>query len=214
MALIKITKGYIKNFLIPHYQNDLRPIYDSITKNCGVIKVGTTFHNYIYGYSIKAVKDLWAKLPLTPPYSYVVPNGHQRRQFHATSKPYAPIASNPVNITTLSQCTNFEDIYEYVFNVFISAGSLAPLTIYDTAYRIGFNMTPQILPNKFVYLSAGALNGAECLYGKKWVIVNKDKVFSLKGKNFIRIRTSAFKQIFPGLDSVGVENVLCDFFDL
>lgn len=154
------------------------------------------------------------KVAPNTPYSYVVPNGHQRRQFYATSKPYAPIASNPVNITTLSKCLDFEDIYEYVFNIFKSAGFIAPLTIYDTAYRIGFNMTPQILPNKFVYLSAGALNGAECLYGRKWVIVNKDKVFSLKGKNFIRIRTNAFKQIFPGLDSVGVENVLCDFFDL
>lgn len=66
MALIKITRGYIKNFLIPHYQNDLRPIYDSITKYCGVVMAGVTFHNYVYGFRIIGIKDLWAKLPLTP----------------------------------------------------------------------------------------------------------------------------------------------------
>ena len=50
MARIKITRGYIKNFLIPHYYAFLRPKYDLITSNCGPIRGGVTFENYVYGH--------------------------------------------------------------------------------------------------------------------------------------------------------------------
>lgn len=218
---IKITKGYLKNYLIPHYINDLRPVYDRIVRNCGPTQSGTTFSNYIYGYHIeynnKKVTDIWQYLPqqiFISSMKYTVPDEHQRRQFYSKFPPFASIANQTINLTNLSQCKNFEDLYDYVYNIFIAAGHNAPLAIYDTAYRIGFNMMPQILPDRFVYLCAGALNGAGCLYGKEWIDSHADRNLRARKGSYIRIPIKDFTSLFHGLDSAGIENLLCDFFNL
>ena len=212
MARIKITRGYIKNFLIPHYYAFLRPKYDLITSNCGPIRGGVTFENYVYGYKIDKVGDRW-NLPLPSPLSFVMPDNHQRRQYSMKQK-YEAIAKQLIDIERLDACKDFEDIYEYVYEVFTKEKRHAPLTIYDTAYRIGYNMEPKILPKKYVYLSAGAFKGAVCLYGAEWIINNYDYKFAQNRRNFIRVETKLFNTIFPGVDSVGIENMMCDFFNV
>ncbi len=213
MAWIKITRGYIKNFLIPHYYDYLRPIYDLITSNCGPIRGGVTFKNYVYGYKIDKVGDIW-NLPLPSTLSLVMPDNHQRRQYYSVKQEYKAIADQLIDVKRLDACKEFEDIYEYVYEVFTKEKRHAPLTIYDTAYRIGYNMNPKILPEKYVYLSAGALKGADCLYGKDWIMNHKDSKFAKNRRNFIRVKTQLFKTIFPGVDSVGIENMMCDFFNV
>ena len=213
MAWIKIIRGYIKNFLIPHYYDYLRPIYDLITSHCGPITSGVTFKNYVYGYKIDKVGDIW-NLPLPSPLSFVKPDNHQRRQYSSKREPFKSIADQLIDVKRLDACKDFEDIYEYVYEVFTKEKRHAPLTIYDTAYRIGYNMEPKILPKKYVYLSAGALKGANCLYGIEWIIKNYDCKFAQNRRNFIRMKTKLFNTIFPGVDSVGIENMMCDFFNV
>lgn len=224
MNIIKVTRGYIANYLIPHYHKELKPIYGNVIRACGPVKVGSVFKNYIYGYHIEYqnqnVKDLWKVLPNLlkgAKYTLVMPDNHQRRQYD--TKPvgtcFAPIEMMPINMPIISQCENFEDLYDYVSSVFTANGHAnALLTVYDTAYRIGFNMTPQILPVKYVYLAAGAYDGALCLYGAGWIAHNKDKNFSRNAREFVRIPTKCFGSDFPNIDSSGIEALLCDFFNI
>jgi len=211
--MIKISRGYIKNFLIPHYYAFLRPKYDLITSQCGSISSGVTFENYVYGYKIDKVSDLW-DLPLLSRLSFIMPDNHQRRQYFSVKQPFKAIADQLIDIKRLDACIDFEDIYEYVYEVFAKEGRHAPLTIYDTAYRIGYNMESKILPEKYVYLSAGALKGADCIYGIEWIIKNYDYKFAQNRRNFIRIKTPLFNTIFQNVDSVGIENMMCDFFNV
>ena len=184
-----------------------------ITSHCGPITSGVTFKNYVYGYKIDKVGDIW-NLPLPSPLSFVKPDNHQRRQYSSKREPFKSIADQLIDVKRLDACKDFEDIYEYVYEVFTKEKRHAPLTIYDTAYRIGYNMEPKILPKKYVYLSAGALKGANCLYGIEWIIKNYDCKFAQNRRNFIRMKTKLFNTIFPGVDSVGIENMMCDFFNV
>lgn len=224
MNITKVTRGYIANYLIPHYYNELKPIYDDVIRACGPVKVGSVFKEYIYGYHLRYqnqdVKDLWKFLPNFlngTKYTLAMPDYHQRRQYD--TKPvgtyFAPIEMMPINLPIISKCKNFEDLYDYVNSVFTANGHPnASLTIYDTAYRVGFNMTPQILPVKYVYLAAGAYHGALCLYDAGWIAHNQDKIFSRIASSFVRIPTKCFSSDFPNLDSCGIEALLCDFFNI
>ena len=63
-----------------------------------------------------------------------------------------------------SSCKDFEELHLLVKNSLSPYMKNAPLTIYDTALNIAYLVNePQLCPQQYVYLSAGALEGAKNL---------------------------------------------------
>ena len=222
MKDIIMNRYFIREVVIPHYLSVLRPLFNQLTVACGSVKTTSDFYNYIYGFDLNVpsvkTKDLWRKISLINagnPWHPTMPNDHQRRQYYPLPKTFYAIDGLSLNVVRINKCKDFEELYDYVDSIFKQGGrSYAYLSIYDTAYRIGFNLTPQILPEKYVYLNAGAYKGADNLYGKSWILKNDDKRFVNRNhtKYSTRVKTTKFKQKFGNLDSVGIESLLCIIF--
>lgn len=92
---------------------------------------------------------------------------------------------------------DFEQLYDFVASVISGIVGIGPLTVYDTAKRIGHLFNEPIYPKQYVYLSAGAMDGATVLLGT----------------NILKFRepASLFKPFFGDLPSIFVEDVLCIF---
>lgn len=136
--------------------------------------------------------------------TFTSPNSHQRHlvgQLEKIVKTLETTYLQPQNFDT------FEDLYNVVKEIYESNGHPnAILAIYDTALRIGYNSSPQILPEKFVYLygtsKTGPLGGATRLYGQGWIDKHFDKINH-------RIETRLFMNKFPDLPSWEIESILC-----
>ena len=215
MKSIITNQHFIDEVLIPHYQNVLRSLFDQLVLKCGSVQKTSVFYNYVYGFdiSVPAIKtnDLWLKVSYINaghPWHPAMPNDHQRRQFYASPKTFYVIDGLSLNVERINKCKDFEELYDYVDSVFKSGGTPhAYLSIYDTAYRIGFNLTPQILPQKYVYLNAGAYK-EEISNIIKEVKVNREHTKYRSS----RVKTTKFKQKFGSLDSIGIESLLCIIF--
>ena len=92
---------------------------------------------------------------------------------------------------------DFEQLYDYIASIIAGIPGIGPLTVYDTAKRIGHLFANPIYPQQYVYLSAGAMDGAKALLGTK----------NLK----FREPTALFEPYFRGLPSIFVEDILCIF---
>lgn len=137
-------------------------------------------------------------------YIYTSPNSHQKRLYGNLDE--VVDALTQANLHTL-RFETFEDLYDAVKKIYESNGHPnAILAIYDTALRIGYNSSPQILPEKFVYLygtsKTGPLGGATRLYGQGWIDKHFDKINH-------RIATKWFMNKFPNLPSWEIESILC-----
>ena len=136
--------------------------------------------------------------------TFTSPNSHQRHLYDQLEN----IVENLTKTNIQSQAFNkFEDLYDAVKKIYESNGHPnAILAIYDTALRIGYNSSPQILPEKFVYLygtsKTGPLGGATRLYGQGWIDKHFDKINH-------RIATKWFMNKFPNLPSWEIESILC-----
>lgn len=136
--------------------------------------------------------------------TFTSPNSHQRHLYDQLEN----IVKNLTKTNIQSQAFNkFEDLYDAVKKIYESNGHPnAILAIYDTALRIGYNRSPQILPEKFVYLygtsKTGPLGGATRLYGQEWIDKHFDKINH-------RIKTRWFANKFPKLPSWEIESILC-----
>lgn len=92
---------------------------------------------------------------------------------------------------------DFEQLYDFVASVIAGISGIGPLTVYDTAKRIGHLFANPIYPQQYVYLSGGAMDGAKALLGT----------------NNLKFREPAglFEPYFKGLSSVFIEDILCIF---
>lgn len=136
--------------------------------------------------------------------SFSSPNPHQRRCVGKFGD--VVNALRPLKIQEW-QFNNFEHLYDAVKKIYESNGHpSAILAIYDTTLRIGYNHSPQILPEQYVYLygtsKTGPLGGATRLYGQKWINLHFDK-------SNHRIETRWFHDKFPNLPSWEIESILC-----
>lgn len=99
--------------------------------------------------------------------------------------------------------SDFEELYKEIkrrfSGIYFAEG---PLTIYDTALNLGQLFTPKIEPKKFVYLSAGAWEGAKHLKGRKNI------------SPIMPITDWQTPSLFPGVDSMYIEDILCIFKDI
>ena len=94
---------------------------------------------------------------------------------------------------------DFEQLYDFVASVIAGISGIGPLTVYDTARRIGHLFDEPIYPQKYVYLSAGAMDGA--------------KVLLESNKLEFREPASLFVPFFGNLPSIFVEDILCIYKD-
>ena len=94
---------------------------------------------------------------------------------------------------------DFEELYDFIHSVIGNINGIGPLTIYDTARRIGHLLRSPIYPEMYVYLSAGAKEAAENLLSKK----------PLKFREPICL----FTPFFGTFPSIFIEDILCIFKD-
>lgn len=64
----------------------------------------------------------------------------------------------------IAKAKDFEELYKIVNEAGVPY--VGALTKYDIALRIGYLLSPQILPQKFVYLHAGPAKAAKALHNK------------------------------------------------
>lgn len=96
------------------------------------------------------------------------------------------------------QFDDFEELYHFVKNTIGSITGIGPLTVYDTAKRIGHLLKEPVYPSQYVYLSAGAARGAKELLGYS---------------PLFREPTSKFTPFFGTFPSIFIEDILCIFED-
>lgn len=94
---------------------------------------------------------------------------------------------------------NFEELYDLVANNIGKIRGVGPVAIYDIALRIGCNLRPKIIPEKFVYT-----HGSQAKVEKSaLILVGKSKIV----KN--RVDVSEFKTIIPHYSAMEIEDILC-----
>jgi len=109
----------------------------------------------------------------------------------STGQPF--IIKNKIN----DNFSDFEELYDFIRSIIGNINGIGLLTVYDTAKRIGHLFETPIYPKQYVYLAAGAADGAKKLL----------KVSSLKFREPIDI----FKPYFGTLPSIFIEDMLCIF---
>ncbi len=139
---------------------------------------------------------------------YVVdskPNVHQKR----LPKPILTGCTNALKQDNImsKKFNDFEELFDYIVDLFKPYFKNVGLVHYDTAKRIGWHMNPKVLPKKYVYIFRGAETGLKHLINNG-VIKSSD----YDRKNH-RILTSKLQKIFPGMDSLFIEDMLCIYKD-
>lgn len=109
----------------------------------------------------------------------------------STGQPF--IIKNKIN----DNFSDFEELYDFIRSIIGNINGIGLLTVYDTAKRIGHLFETPIYPKQYVYLAAGAADGA----------INLLKVSSLKFREPIDL----FKPYFGTLPSIFIEDILCIF---
>lgn len=123
--------------------------------------------------------------------------GHQRRMTSEVAKQATDILCSDKNITSSLlgdgiPFKDFEDLYDYINYLIGPISGIGNVAIYDTAKRIGHLLS--IYPKMYVYISAGAEEGAKKLLGR-----------DVK----LREPISAFSPFFGTLPSIFIEDILC-----
>lgn len=139
---------------------------------------------------------------------YVVdskPNVHQRR-LPKSILTGCTNALKQANIMSM-QFNDFEDLFDKIVGLFKPYFKNIGLAHFDTAKRIGWHMNPKVLPQKYVYIFRGAETGLKNL------ISNGVICASHYDKKKHRILTSELQKIFPGMDSLFIEDMLCIYKD-
>lgn len=96
---------------------------------------------------------------------------------------------------------NFEDLHEEVKSILAGIPfAQGPLMVYDTALTIGSLLG--VLPQKLIYLYAGAWDGAVILKGPKII------------QHVMDVSPWQAPSLFPDIDSLDIENILCDLKSL
>lgn len=189
--------------LIDHYQFEYISTlhHGSIDINCGCCSMVE---------EMNAIKVLYGKVPILEVIRNCVCNRHGHQ--YCISKTAVDDAVNAlmdsifvradlvatpfINGDKISEVfEDFEELYDFISLVISGLPGIGPLTVYDTAKRIGHLFSSPIYPKSYVYLAAGAKSGAEALLGKK----------GLRFREPIKI----FEPSFGSFPSIFIEDMLC-----
>lgn len=162
--------------------NEIRKLYiNGLPMDQVIEKCVCNRHGHQYCIPDKAVED--AVAALTDPRLTVAVDSIKIEPF--------------INGRDFASFSDFEELYDFIKQVIGPISGIGPLTVYDTARRIGHLLKDPIYPKQYVYLAAGALVGAKSLLGVK----------RLKFREPIGL----FTPHFGTLTSVFIEDMLCIF---
>lgn len=183
---MKLQFKRVRDIIDDYEQNELPTIKEELAA-C------ENARDYVYGKRYNKVSK-----------TFTSPNSHQSHLFGQLEEIVNAIEDANLQAQPFDA---FEDLYDAVKKIYESNGHpSAILAIYDTTLRIGYNHSPQILPEQYVYLygtsKTGPLGGATRLYGQKWINLHFDK-------SNHRIETRWFHDKFPNLPSWEIESILC-----
>lgn len=125
---------------------------------------------------------------------YLCPSSHQWWMKDATRKKIAKKLKDEKILE--KQYGSFEELYDMLLKLKITSGELFR---YDLALRI--SQCLNILPKDYVYLHAGAEMGAKILTDKGLI--------KLPAKWKHCVGKGIFDNIFPNMESIDIENILC-----
>lgn len=128
---------------------------------------------------------------------YGWPNEHQwwMKNNNAFRTKIANVIRNKI-LPKKSKFNDFDDLYDELLKINITSGDLFR---YDLTRRLAYCMKLQ--PSKYVYLHRGAEKGAMILHSKGLV--------KLPANYSKRVDLSVFAGLFPNMDSIDIENLLC-----
>ncbi len=103
---------------------------------------------------------------------------------------------------TNSAFPNFEKLYDTIFDT-IGQGTtgISYCTVYDTSTRFGWSLSPQIVPEDYVYVHQKLIQSARHILGKNTKLINHCRIERVM---FDKLE-SAFKQ----LNALEIEDFLC-----
>lgn len=106
------------------------------------------------------------------------------------------IASNIIN----KKFKDFETLHAEVERILKGVKfAQGPLTVYDTSLNIGYIL--KVLPLKYIYLHAGAWEGANAIA----------PMFKLNIRHIMETSVWQILSLFPYIDSMYIEDILCVF---
>lgn len=146
-------------------------------------------------------------------------NGHQYRLYLTNIKNLAQFL-NEKSENYWEQFANadFEELYNTLAKEIRTKDGIGELSTYDTILRLGWNYRKRISPQAFVYLHAGAFNGAKALARiselKHTGYIDRTEaqlINESKGREVYRLDIRHFHWKLRLLDANHLENFLCVF---
>lgn len=178
-----IPDEYLKQYASLH-----KPIHDEELSSYSQSLYGDIAYDIVYGHRVK----IDAK-------NVIMNNEHQYRSRTKTKELLVEKVS--ALLVSGKEFKSFEDIYSEVSSMFVEGRPLSHLMAYDISLRIGAR--DGILPNDFVYLHAGALDGAKKL---------KEHLYPNFPIQTPRIETAKIKEVvkeFEDYTAYDIEHFLC-----
>jgi len=178
-------------------QSQLKPIVDSYLKKQKACSIIDAFDK------LRDIRDIYLRTGDIDDLRYLLALclrcRHGRRMPWTATKRAVDELLN-ANILNKS-FSNFEQLYAEIKGLLGNIPFVCgDLTLYDTAVNIGQLLTPIVKPKDFVYLAAGAREGAGYILGKQ-------NVSSI-------MPTNAFAVLLPGVSNIDIENLLCIYKEL
>ena len=184
-----IPDEYLKQYASLH-----KPIHDEELSSYSQSLYGDIAYDIVYGHRVK----IDAK-------NVIMNNEHQYRSRTKTKELLVEKVS--ALLASGKAYQSFEDIYSEVSSMLVEGRHLTHLMAYDISLRIGARAKAKardgILPNDFVYLHAGALDGAKKL---------KEHLYPNLPIQTPRIETAKIKEVvkeFGDYTAYDIEHFLC-----
>lgn len=182
-----IPDEYLKQYASLH-----KPIHDEELSSYSQSLFGDIAYDIVYGHRVKIDTK-----------KVIKNNEHQYRSRTKTKELLAEKVS--ALLASGKAYQSFEDIYSEVSSMLVEERHLTHLMAYDISLRIGARARARdgILPNDFVYLHAGALDGAKKL---------KEHLYPNFPIQTPRIETAKIKEIVKELGdytACDIEHFLC-----
>ena len=173
-------------------QSQIKPIVDSYLRKQTVFKLEDVFDK------LRAVRDNYIKTGDDNNLRYLLAlclrcRHGWRIPWKETKRAVDKLQESDILNKSFS---DFERLYKNVENLLGDIPFVrGDLTLYDTSVNIGQLLNPKVEPKDYVYLTAGAREGAGYIIGKKYV----SRIMP----------TSVFAPIFHGIHNIDIENGLC-----
>ena len=189
--------------LIDHYQFEYISTlhHGNIDINCGCCSMVEEMNAIKVLYGKDPIRDvIWKCVCNRHGHQYCIPNTAVEDAVNALMGSLfvrADMEAKPfINGNKISEVfKDFEELYDFISLVISDITGIGPLTVYDTTKRIGHLFSTPIYPKLYVYLAAGAKNGAEALFKKK----------GLRFREPIQL----FEPSFGSFPSIFIEDMLC-----